>query len=987
MLIIWCSSDPALIRKTLGPVISRQPVDHRVEPDTTQVPPHSPTDTILACGAKALDVLIKAGLAPKNRTVTSLRDGALPGSQEKFFVTFDPGITNKDYARLPEIQWDCQLAIRKVLTGSVAPVLGRYKYVDSLHEIIEYVEETFEKTGRKVPISADLETKGLDEYLPGVWIICASFTHIEGQSQVLYFSKHEKPLKPVFVEDGTPVQPLTYWQALWVQIEWLLTSPKVALRGANFKFDSRWLNRHWSIDPVALTTDTVLIGTLLDENRSNSLKLHAKLYTPLGGYEDDMKDTYEMGSLENVPKPVMLNYVGGDSDATQRSAAVLIGDLVKDPKLTKFYQTILQPSSRVFEKMERTGVCVDVPYYHQLQEELETEIARLDKEMKSLIPGKLRAKYADNFSLTRPALMREFLFTPAGLNLKPVMFTASKGDPSTTLDHLSTFKDEPAAATFIALMEEIGSARKTKSTYVDGFLKHLRSDGRFHPSYMLFSGAYHGGGDDSGAVTGRTSCKDPAMQCLRGDSLVTTNKGSIAINCIVSRVEAGESFQVLTHIGQWRRVVGVYRNGVKPVFSVKTERATLVSTANHPYLTARGWVRTDQLQPGDTCYEVRPSNDVIHQPHLAPLGTCEEPLQYRSSEGTGPRYKSWIPSLPALDWDAYGASVEEGLPIERGCFQETRIESIQAAGEEETFDLTIESSHSFVANSLVVHNTIPKHTKWTKRLRRAFVPPPGKTILQIDYSQGELKITACLAEEPTMIQAYANGIDLHAVTAAQLNGYELSEFMALPEDMRDELRSGGKAGNFGLIYGMQSAGFRDYAWSSYGVSMTEAEAVAKREAFFTLYIGLVKWHETSKGFAKRWGYVRSPLGRIRHLPLITSPDREARSQAERQAVNSPVQSCLSDMMQLAMVLIDLEYGHTGDVEMWLMCHDACGFYVPTEDATIWAKRLKAIMDNLPLKEIFGWDHQLQFTTDAEICNSETPDGVMSFAYLKKLKGL
>jgi len=238
-----------------------------------------------------------------------------------------------------------------------------------------------------------------------------------------------------------------------------------------------------------------------------------------------------------------------------------------------------------------------------------------------------------------------------------------------------------------------------------------------------------------------------------------------------------------------------------------------------------------------------------------------------------------------------------------------------------------------------------------------------------------------------MIEAYANGIDLHAVTASQLNGYSFDEFMLLPEDTRDELRSGGKAGNFGLIYGMGANGFREYAWNSYGVSMTESEANSKRDAFFALYAKLEPWHIASKAYAKRWGMVRSPLGRVRHLPLISSPDREARSGAERQAVNSPVQSCLSDMMQLAMIRIDQEYGHTGDVEMWLMCHDACAFYVPVEDATIWAKRIKTIMDNLPLKEMFGWDHQLQFTTDAEICNAETPDGVMSFAYLKKLKGL
>lgn len=259
-------------------------------------------------------------------------------------------------------------------------------------------------------------------------------------------------------------------------------------------------------------------------------------------------------------------------------------------------------------------------------------------------------------------------------------------------------------------------------------------------------------------------------------------------------------------------------------------------------------------------------------------------------------------------------------------------------------------------------------------------------MLQIDYSQGELKITACLAEEPVMLQAYLDGHDLHAITAAQLNGYSMDEFMLLPDEVRDELRSGGKAGNFGLIYGMQAAGFQSYAFSTYGVKMSEVEAYQKREAFFGLYQALLPWHDESKKIARLTGMVRSPLGRIRHLPLITSSDREARSQAERQAVNSPVQSTLSDMMQLAMVLIDREYGPDSGVEFSIMCHDACVFYVPEEDGILWAKRLKTIMDNLPLKEYFGWDHQLPFTTDAEV-SVPGDDGVASFATLKKLKNL
>lgn len=791
MLIIWCAAEPALIRKVLGPIVGRQSIEHRVEPDLTKIPHRNPGDVLLACGTKALGTLIAAGMAPKGRTVTSLRDRALPGSLDSIFVTFDPNITTRDYTKLVDIQWDTQLAIRKHITGSVKPQIGTYRYVESLHELITSIDIEHEATGRKVPVACDLETKGLDEYNPEAWIISISFTLKEGTADVLYFERGEAPRKP---PPGKPIEACDYYEALWIQIEWLLTSDKIALRGANFKYDCRWLFKKWAIEVLNLTMDTFLAGALLDENRSNSLKLHAKVYTTMGGYEDDMKTKYDMAHVDLVPKEDLLPYAGGDTDATQRVGNVIKTELLKDRRLINFYTKLVNPASKVFERMERTGVVVDVPYYNSLKSELENEIERLDEAMKELVPRKLHAKYKDDFRLSRPVIMHDYLFTPQGLNLKPKMFTEKTGQPSTAMEHLLMFGDVPEAAEFIKLMGEMNSAAKTLNTFVIGFLKHLRSDGRFHPHYRLARGGFEGGSKDEGTVTGRTSATDPAIQ------------------------------------------------------------------------------------------------------------------------------------------------------------------------------------------------TLSKHTKWSKKLRRAYIPPPGKVILQIDYSQGELKITACLAEEPVMLQAYLDGKDLHAITAAQLNGYEMDEFMLLPEDVRDELRSGGKAGNFGLIYGMQAAGFQSYAWNSYGVKMTEQEAMQKREAFFALYNRLPKWHEEYKFIAKKTGMVRSPLGRVRHLPLINSPDREARSQAERQAINSPVQSCLSDAMQLAMTLIDREYGHTGQVEMSMMVHDACVFYVPEDDAILWAKRLKSIMDNLPLKEMFGWDHQLPLTTDAEV-SIPGADGVMSLATLKKLKGL
>jgi DNA polymerase I-like protein with 3'-5' exonuclease and polymerase domains len=793
-LIIWSGSKESTLKKIISPVITRTMVEHKVVPNLTQLPPANPGDVVLVCGTKPFELLQELKWFPKNRSASSCREQPILQNGVTYLVTFDPHIANIDYARLPEIQWDVTLACRIVKTGSPKPKLGNYRWVDSLHEMIERISQAYARTGKPVEVAADIETTGLDEYRPGAYIVSIFFSDSVGMADGLYFKKGEKPRQP---DPWDPVDSLDYWEGLWVQLNWLLTSPMVSLRGANWKFDSRWIVLHWLIFGTNYNFDTTLVGSLLDENRSNSLKLHIKQMTDLGGYEDGMKN-HDIGHVENVPLDELLVYAGGDADGTLQVSKVMREELLKDKRLSNFYVNLLHPSGKTFEVVERNGVLVDVPYYKKLQHDLEKEIKSLHYQMLEQVPHKLRIKYSDKIadqldsdkSPFTPALLKEFLFTPNGLNLKPNMFTASKGEPSTTQDHLMTFDEIPEAHNFIELYKQLGSASKTLSTYVVGFLRHLRSDGRFHGSYMLFKGDYDGE-DDSGTNSGRTSCKDPALQ------------------------------------------------------------------------------------------------------------------------------------------------------------------------------------------------TIPKHTKWTKRLRRAFIPPKGMNILQLDFSQGELRIAAVVAEEPTMIEAYANDKDLHSITAAGLNGYEIEEFMALPDDLRDALRSSGKAGNFGLLYGMGAEGFRIYAKTSYGVIMTPQEAVAKRDAFFATYPRLVEWHKEYKMMASKLGYIRSPLGRMRHLPLINSSDSGVRSKAERQSVNAPIQATLSDMMQLAMVGILREYGNEV-IQMFMMTHDSVGVYVPIGEEQLWAKRLTSIMENLPLKEKFGWDSCLKFPVDAE---AAVPDdeGVLSFAGLKKIK--
>ena len=173
----------------------------------------------------------------------------------------------------------------------------------------------------------------------------------------------------------------------------------------------------------------------------------------------------------------------------------------------------------------------------------------------------------------------------------------------------------------------------------------------------------------------------------------------------------------------------------------------------------------------------------------------------------------------------------------------------------------------------------------------------------IDYAQGELKVVACFAPEKTMIQAYLDGLDLHAVTGAKLAGVDFKEFLTWKDHtdtalvaLYDKHRSDAKPANFGLLYGQTAKGFMNYCWKAYGIRLTLEEAEKMRDAFFSLYPGLLGFHTRQVNLVKQWHEVRSPLGRVRHLPTIKSTSWKISSKAERQAIN-----CLSDDTQILTV--------------------------------------------------------------------------------------
>ena len=190
----------------------------------------------------------------------------------------------------------------------------------------------------------------------------------------------------------------------------------------------------------------------------------------------------------------------------------------------------------------------------------------------------------------------------------------------------------------------------------------------------------------------------------------------------------------------------------------------------------------------------------------------------------------------------------------------------------------------------------PNLQQVTSVLKPAFVPRPGYVFADFDYGQIELRIAAFISRSEPMIEAFRQGKDLHTMLAADITGKSL-------EDVQPSERQYGKVANFALLYKMGAYGFREFAENAYGVSLTLDEAEHIHATFYSTWEGIGDWHERTVQRAERTGQVSSPLGRIRRVPQIWSPDDRAAESAGRQAINSPVQGMASNLLQMAAASI------------------------------------------------------------------------------------
>lgn len=341
-------------------------------------------------------------------------------------------------------------------------------------------------------------------------------------------------------------------------------------------------------------------------------------------------------------------------------------------------------------------------------------------------------------------------------------------------------------------------------------------------------------------------------------------------------------------------------------------------------------------------------------------------------------------------------------------FYSSRVIKVEILAPEMTYGIEVNNHHSHVTNGIVTHNT----GRFSSRLhqvprdgtiRNLISAPEGWTFIQADLSQAELRVAAIISRDPELIQCYRNNIDVHWRTAmGNLRLQSSPEMTRLVKDtvlkwggdpelswdrvidqmmemghdaaikihkQWKEIRKQAKAINFGFLYSMGAKKFTEYAKIKYGWEISIPDAEIIRESFFSTYQALPPWHDRQKQLVKIDGYVRNLAGRKRRLPGIWSPDRMVSSEAERQAINSPVQGFIGDMKAMGMLSIynNLQMPYGGNrLKIKAEVHDSILIWVKNEYLEEMIPKIKHHMEHPELLDQLGIMLPVPIVADIEV---------------------
>ena len=305
----------------------------------------------------------------------------------------------------------------------------------------------------------------------------------------------------------------------------------------------------------------------------------------------------------------------------------------------------------------------------------------------------------------------------------------------------------------------------------------------------------------------------------------------------------------------------------------------------------------------------------------------------------------------------------------------SKIKSIRSLGLQNVYDISVEEDCSYVGNGIINHNSknpnlqnIPRGTT-AKDIKKMFVPPPGYLLLEVDYSQAELRLVAELSGDKAMIDIFSRGYNIHVATACKVNGAmerynEIHKGILKDPNHPDNFfwekqKKRAKLINFGILYGQTEKKL------SVELECSENEAKKFIQQWFDAYPQARKWIENQQKFAMKHGFVKNIFGRKRRLPnAMMTRDQAKRSnlfgfwlESLRQAVNAPIQGGSSDLTQFASVIIRekiLRHELPATLRQVYTVHDSIGYIIKPQDIHKVTPELVKVCANPDTKKYFGF---------------------------------
>lgn len=273
-----------------------------------------------------------------------------------------------------------------------------------------------------------------------------------------------------------------------------------------------------------------------------------------------------------------------------------------------------------------------------------------------------------------------------------------------------------------------------------------------------------------------------------------------------------------------------------------------------------------------------------------------------------------------------------------------------------SFNITADTGRTTCKNPNI--QNVPQEST----LRNVITCPKGRKFIEVDMSQAELRVASIFSEDENMIHAYQSGSDLHQKTMELIKGGKKPK----NDQEAKRWRTEAKSCNFGLLYGMSAKTYQEYA-KGYGMDISMDEAEDIREAFFDSYPKLLDMHKRFIEYAKKYGYTYSPIGRKRFLPNLQSKNWKDVSEAERQAINTPVQGFASDLVISALAdILEDESLDKSKYKIIGSIHDAILVEADEDVAEEYAKKVKEHMENPSILKLCDIDITVPLVADIEI---------------------